>query len=183
MCACHSKYSMLEGNRLHVGLASQIGATIFLLILTTLSALKYQLDFIFIWVSASFAKVLLEFLISSYSASIICNTILNCMVSLLSLTKWWKEIILFFNISPCIYIKGADDSRLDWVALTSLSAIYIHSCGVVTILLPPILSYPCLLQVYLSLAPSYAVNFNVLLLFTLLMLDEFSFREWFTAFC
>jgi len=182
MCACHSKYSMLEGIRLHVGLASQIGATIFLLILTTLSALKDQLVFIFSSVSA-FTNVLLGFLISYYLASIMCNIILNYMVSLLSLTKWWKEIILFFNISPCIYIKGADDSRLDWVALTSLSAIYIHSCGVVTILLPPILSYPCLLQVYLSLAPSYAVNFNVLLLFTLLMLDEFSFREWFTAFC
>jgi hypothetical protein len=40
-----------------------------------------------------------------------------------------------------------------------------------------------LLQVYLSVAPSYVVNFNVLLLLTLLMLDEISFREWFTAFC
>ena len=180
MCASHSKYSMLEGIRLHVGLTDC--CQYILLILTTLSALKDQLVFIFSSVSA-FTNVLLGFLISYYLASIMCNIILNYMVSLLSLTKWWKEIILFFNISPCIYIKGADDSRLDWVALTSLSAIYIHSCGVVTILLPPILSYPCLLQVYLSLAPSYAVNFNVLLLFTLLMLDEFSFREWFTAFC
>jgi hypothetical protein len=62
------------------------------------------------------------------------------------------------------------------MALTSLSAIYIHSCGVVTILLPLILSFLCLSQVYLIVAPSHVVNFNVLLLFTLLMLDEISFR-------
>jgi hypothetical protein len=78
----------------------------------------------------------------------------------------------FFNISTFIYIKGADDSHLNWMAITSLSAIYIHSCGVVTISLPLILSFPCLLQVYLSGAPTYVVNFIVLLLFALLMLDE-----------
>jgi hypothetical protein len=47
-----------------------------------------------------------------------------------------------FNMSPFIYIKGADDSRIKCMSLTTLSATY-HSRGVVTILFPLILSFLC----------------------------------------
>jgi hypothetical protein len=57
------------------------------------------------------------------------------------------------NISPFIYIKGADDSHIKWMSLTTLFATYIYSRGVVTILFPLILSFLCLLHDYFSVPP------------------------------